>query len=106
MVTKRETALTNFIKKIKECKSLKKLDDLAEAIDKVYKKEGGLVPDELLAIGEAKAKELEKKIAKPKVNSADPSEWRVVTMEEKDKAEADGKLAGWNQRTMEALINK
>lgn len=90
-----------FINKIKAAKSLKELDVLNDEAIKLF---GAAIPDIVNDVADAKFKELHKKESEPEKDSNDPSNWVKVTIEEKDKAEREGRLVGWNPRTNEALI--
>lgn len=90
-----------LIKRIKECKSIDEINAIEADVIKAY---GENIPDEINLIADAKMKEFLDAAKEKEKKVVDRLEWKVVTIEEKDKAEKDGKLRGWNPRTLEALI--
>lgn len=98
---KKKPTEVEFIEKIKAVKNLKELDALNDEAIKLF---GDAVPDQVNAVAEAKFKELHQKESAPAKDPKDPLNWKKVSIEEKDKAEKEGRLIGWNPRTSEALI--
>jgi len=90
-----------LIKRIKACKCKEDIEAIEPDVVKAY---GENVPEEINSIADAKMKEfVEVEQAKEK-GIVKTLKWEKVTIEEKDEAEKNCKLRGWNPRTQEALI--
>ena len=91
----------SLINRIKACKSVKEIKAIEPDVIEAY---GETIPDEINVIAEAKMKEFIESANKKEKDIVKKIEWKVVTIAEKDEAEKNGTLRGWNQRTLEALI--
>ena len=90
-----------LIKRIKTCKCKEDIEAIEPDVVKAY---GENVPDEINSIADAKMKEFVEAELNKEKGIVKTLKWEKVTIEEKDEAEKNCKLRGWNPRTQEALI--
>ncbi len=92
--------------KIKNVKTMAELEELTPLVQSTFGEE---IPEAIQVLATEKGSELEgaeSVIPEKRAPSADPQEWKHVTVEEKDKAEKEGRLIGYNGRTGFALIRE
>lgn len=105
----KEVEQEGFIQEISEKIELAKdVDDLTALNQRVYDIWGDNVPVEIQELAGKRGQEIEDgKKPKVEVSLKDTQQkgWVKVTMEDVKKAEKDGKLAGFDESNMTALIN-